>query len=180
MTPTIITRSGAGLPALPNLEHVSTHPGMMIHCSGGRSRTTDTAKGIARVGIIQHFHTAPPRWIEKDGRRVNVGGNGWKYGGYGFVVLPEGSIVEMRGWGIRGAHAGKGKGFNRWIGVVLLGRGEDMTSAEQDSILALHEMLIERGGGADVLPHNAVSTKRCPGRVPTQWVLDTFGQPRAA
>jgi hypothetical protein len=145
----MITRAQAGLPPLPALPRVEAHPGLVVHCTGSTNRPTDVARGLARVRIIQHSHTV---------------GNGWAYGGYHFVVLPGGEIVELRGAGVRGAHA---KGYNRWLGVCVLGRGTDITPAEQAAIESLAE-------GRPVIPHNAVSRKSCPGPAVTAWLAERF------
>lgn len=165
----MITRAQAGLPPLPALPRVAAHPGLVVHCTGSTNRPGDLARGLARVRVIQTSHTAPPNWrdVIKAGRvvgRRNFGGNGWAYGGYHFVILPGGEIVELRGAGVRGAHA---KGYNRWLGVCVLGRGTDITPAEQAAIESLAE-------GRPVIPHNAVSRKSCPGPAVTAWVRERW------
>lgn len=181
MTPVWIPRKVAGLPPLPSLTRVAEHPGVVVHCTGGSSRPTSRREALERVRVIQHSHTAPKRLVEvpdpkRPGRTktVNKGGRGWRYGGYGFVVLPTGEIVEMRGWGIVGAHAASGDGYNRWLGVVVLGRGVSMTPDEQHGLEAVVAEHLARGGGAQVIPHNAVSSKACPGPVVTAWLAERY------
>lgn len=140
----MISRSQAGLPPLPSLTRCS-HEGVVLHCTGGSARPLEVAAGLARVRIIHTSHTRE---------------RGWAYAGYHYVVLPGGEVVELRGRGVRGAHA---KGRNAWLGVALLGRGLDMTDAEKAAVLEL-------AAGLPIIPHNAISKKSCPGPVPTAWV----------
>ncbi len=150
--PIWLPRAVAGLPALPSLTTVDVHPGVIVHCTGGSSRPTSRRDALQRVRIIQASHT-----LER----------GWKYAGYHFAVLPTGEIVELRGWGVIGAHARK---HNRWVGVVVLGRGVSMTADEQHGIEAVIAAHLARGGGHRVIPHNAVSSKSCPGPDVTAWL----------
>jgi hypothetical protein len=147
----MITRQQAGLPPLPRLPAVTAHPGVIVHCTGGSSRPADVAHGLARVRIIHASHTAE---------------RGWAYAGYHFVILPGGELVQLRGFNVRGAHA---KGHNRWLGVCVLGRGLEMTAAEQTAIADVAALV----GGA-VLPHNAISRKSCPGPAVTAWVRERW------
>jgi len=157
----IIPRASVPLPPRPSLAHVDVHPGIIIHCTAGH-RPATKGSALEKWLRVWEWHTM---------------GNGWHDIGYHFGVTPDGRILEGRGWGVRGAHA---KGYNRWIGIVVQGKGLEMTAEEKAAIVALHAIHIARGGGEVVLPHNAVSRKACPGPVVTQWVLDTFPQPRAA
>jgi hypothetical protein len=178
----IITRSAARLrPTRGKLEHVKTHPGMIVHCTGGSVRPRSTEHALERWRIAQWGHIAPKQWVEvtdENGkvRRVNKGGKGWSEVGYNFAITPQGDVLEGRGWHARGAHAGTGKGHNRWLGVVLFGRGTDITEDEQVAIQSLYAEHLARGGGPLVIPHNAVSRKSCPGPAVTQWLLDRFPQ----
>jgi hypothetical protein len=159
VTPIWIPRKVAGLPELPSLTPVDVHPGVVIHCTGGSSRPSSRRDALQRVRIIQASHT-----LER----------GWRYAGYHFAVLPTGEIVELRGWGVIGAHA---KGHNRWVGVVVLGRGVSMTADEQHGLEAVIAAHLARGGGHHVLPHNAVSSKSCPGPAVTAWLAARYAAP---
>lgn len=159
MTPIWIPRKVAGLPALPSLTRVSVHPGVVIHCTGGSSRPTSRREALERVRIVHASHTRERRW---------------SYAGYHFAVVPTGEIVELRGWGVRGAHA---RGHNRWVGVVVLGRGVSMTDDERAAIEAVVAEHRARGGGPRVIPHNAISSKSCPGPAVTAWLSERYGAP---
>ena len=71
-----------------------------------------------------------------------------------------------------GAHAGKG--WNKWLGIVVLGKGTEITPAEADAIRSIYLAHRERGGGPRVIPHNAVSNKSCPGPAVTAWLKNAF------
>lgn len=161
MTPVWIPRAVAGLPALPGLPSVAAHPGVVVHCTGGSKRPQQRTKALERLRIVHASHTRE---------------RGWIYAGYHFAVIPSGDVVELRGWGVRGAHA---KGHNRWLGVVVLGRGEDMTAEEKAGLEAVFAAHLARGGGAQILPHNAISPKACPGPAVTSW-LSQRQQPATA
>lgn len=152
------SRKAAGLPPLPQLPIVREHFGIVVHCTGGqRPAVGDLEHAFERIRVIQVAH---------------VKGNGWLYGGYHLVLLPDGSLVDMRGRGVRGAHA---RHHNAWLGVTVLGKGVDITAGEQDTLRWLHRDLCDRNGKpAPILPHNAFSNKSCPGPVVSEWLADTF------
>lgn len=137
--------------------HIDKHPGMVIHCTGGM-RPTSRTHALQRWRIAQVSH---------------MDGNGWADIGYHFAVTPDGEVLEGRGWGVRGAHAAK---YNRWLGVVLFGVGEEMSEGEKAGINTVHAELVVRGGGSAVIPHNAISRKRCPGPAVTAWIDERFGR----
>lgn len=187
MIPTLITRAGANLrpPNKPPQRLFQGHPGVVIHCTAGH-RPRDLAEALLRWRNAQHFHQAPPHWIEvadpKTGkpRRKNLGGNGWADIGYHFGVTPSGEVLEGRGWLVRGAHSGKGHGRNRCLGIVVQGDGSTLAEPEQQAIEWLVAEHVQRGGVPLVLPHNAFSTKRCPGPAVTRWVLERWPTPLEA
>jgi hypothetical protein len=153
----VITRAFANLRPPSRASRVDVHPGVVVHCTGG-VRPADLDESLKRWRVCQDAHQR---------------GNGWSDIGYHFGVTPDGHILTGRGWNVRGAHA---KGHNRWLGVVVLGKGTDITDDEQAAIGALVAEHVVRGGGPLVIPHNAVSRKSCPGPAVTQWLLDRFPQ----
>lgn len=138
-------------PAKGPVVHVERHPGIVVHCTGGQ-RPETLEHALVRWRVAQRYH--------QDAR-------GWSDVGYHFAVSPFGDIIEGRGWGVRGAHA---VGYNRWLGVVLFGKGGEMAAAEKVGILTLLDEALQRGHGQLVIPHNAVSKKSCPGPAPTAWI----------
>lgn len=157
-----VGRREAGLPPLPALTTVSHHPGVVVHCTGGSARPQALSDGLARAKILHASHTRE---------------RGWAYAGYHFLVLPEGAVVELRGFGVRGAHA---RGYNRWLGVAVLGDGEVITPAERIALLEVIDAHVARGGQNLVIPHNAVSRKRCPGPAVTRWIYERWPAPPEA
>lgn len=154
----MISRKASGL--LPPTRHpvrIDLHPGIVVHCTGGQ-RPPDHEHALQRWRVAQTTHQL---------------GNGWSDIGYHFGVTPEGVVLEGRGWHVLGAHA---KGRNRWLGVVFLGKGLELTDAEQAAFRSLRAEHLQRGGGELVLPHNAFSRKACPGPAVTAWVLEQFGE----
>jgi len=148
----VISRDACGLrPAKHELEHVRPHPGIIIHCTGGQ-RPASLEHAMKRWRIVQLSHQRE---------------RGWADIGYHFGVTPDGQVLEGRGFGVLGAHA---KGHNRLLGVVVLGKGTEITPAEERAIEAIHAALLAGGGGAVVMPHNAVSRKSCPGPAVTAWM----------
>lgn len=167
----LVSRSTAGLPPLPRgLVRVGERPGAIIHCTGNKHHARGLKALISRWRVVHVSHTSPKRLEERDGRMVNVGGNGWATIGYNFGVGEDedGETVILEGCGadVRGAHA---KGHNRKLGIVVFGNGSSLSMAEMVGIEHLVETYC---AGKPVIPHKRVSTrgKTCPGPVVTTWV----------
>lgn len=79
-----------------------------------------TRTGSAIPKAIQDFH---------------MDGNGWRDGGYSFVISQAGDIYQMRGWDEVGAHAGS-KGNTEGIGVQVAIGGNQEPSQEALRALA--------------------------------------------
>ena len=157
----VIRREHANLHAAARpLVRIDHHPGMVIHCTGGQ-RPTDLDHALSRWRIAQLSHQRE---------------RGWSDIGYHYGVTPDGQILEGRGFGVLGAHA---KHHNRWLGVVVLGKGVELLPDEELAIEAICLAHRARGGGALVIPHNAISRKSCPGPAVTAWVEQRWPRPVA-
>ncbi len=53
-------------------------------------------RGEKTVAAMHWFHTAPPRWVERNGQRVNIGGQGWADIGQHWSIGPDGTIWTGR------------------------------------------------------------------------------------
>lgn len=117
--PIIITRAEANLrPPKRPPARVDHHPGVIVHCTAGQ-RPHDLANALARWWLAQVKHQRA---------------DGWDDIGYHFGVTPQGEVLEGRGRNVRGAHAGKGKGYNRFLGIVVQGRGAELLEPERAAI----------------------------------------------
>lgn len=56
-------------------------------------------RGEATVKAMHRFHTAPPKWVERNGVRVNVGGQGWADIAQHWTLGPDGAIWTGRNLG---------------------------------------------------------------------------------
>ena len=116
--------------------------------------TTGSYKGPVSVRNIQKFHQGPDRR--------------WADIGYNFLVAPDGTIFEGRGWGFAGAHA-RGKNSES-IGVAFIGDGfKPMPEAAQRSVLWLLGEAEKRFGQLSPLGHRDVGSTACPGDAVYRW-----------
>ena len=189
MTPVWIPRSESRLrPPTKPLTRITHEPVVVLHCTDGNSRPSTRGEACKRWRITQDGHQCEPRYEDRPDpkrpgktRRVNVGGNGWADIGYNFGVTPEGEILEGRGWGVLGAHAAKG--HNKKLGIVLFGKGQDMTAGEQAGVEWLAAELARRlGKPVRIIGHRDISKKgkKCPGPVPYAWLSQRAEQPAPA
>lgn len=117
--------------------------------------TTGTYAGPRTVRNIQAFHQGPDRR--------------WSDVGYNFLVAPDGTIFEGRGWGFAGAHA-RGKNSES-IGVAFIGDGSRGAPLDaQRSIVWLLEEAQRRFGRLQVVGHRDVGSTACPGDALYGWV----------
>lgn len=123
-------------------------PGVIIHCS---YTPHDMDIGVAEI------------------RRWHVEGRKWSDIGYHYVIRRSGMVQPGRPLSRNGAHA---KGYNDRIGVCLVGgKGKDgrlaanFTRAQWAALDRLLNQLQREHGfrPEDILGHNQVSRKRCPG-----------------
>src|SRR5262249_48824442 len=145
-TPTLVTRTLAGLrPPLRSPISITHSPGVVLHCTAGR-RPVDDRDALAAWRATQATHQQ---------------GNGWSDIGYSFGITPRGVILEGRGWDRRGAHT---QGHNHCLGIVVQGKGLELTLEEQVAIDWLIAEHARRHGRGFVVGHRVFSPhKSCPG-----------------
>jgi hypothetical protein len=116
--------------------------------------TTGSYRDASTVRAIQAFHQGPER--------------GWADIGYNFLVAPDGTVFEGRGWGYTGAHA---RGHNSTtLGVAFIGDGrQPVPEAAKRSILLLAQEADRRFGRLNRLGHRDVGATACPGDVLFGW-----------
>jgi len=116
--------------------------------------TTGSYRDASTVRAIQAFHQGPER--------------GWADIGYNFLVAPDGTVFEGRGWGYTGAHA---RGHNSTtLGVAFIGDGrQPVPDAAKRSILLLAQEADRRFGRLNRLGHRDVGATACPGDVLFGW-----------
>jgi N-acetylmuramoyl-L-alanine amidase len=130
--------------------------------------------------IIIHFSDTPARMdigvdeIMAWHTDPKPNGNGWDRGGYHFVVRRNGRVEEMEPVSRQAWHA---RGHNSHsIGICLVGgRGKDnraeanFTHQQWAALFDLVERLTRRYPDAEVIGHNEVSNKECPGFDVAAW-----------
>lgn len=118
---------------------------------------------------IRRWHTDPPKYEIRNGKRVNVGGRGWSDIGYHKVVHLDGSVSMGRPESQVGAHVANRNA--RTIGYVYVGgidandrkRGKDTrTPAQKRTMERLTREAIERYGLTKVSGHSDYANKACP------------------
>ena len=127
--------------------------------------TTGTYAGHQTVRSIQSFHQGPQR--------------GWADIGYNWLVAPDGTVFEGRGWGMQGAHA---RGHNASsIGVAYIGDGrQPVSDAAKFAILRVAAEADRRFGGLRRVGHRDVGATACPGDVLYAWWMSGPSLPVAA
>jgi hypothetical protein len=159
------SRADAGLRAAVRRSLPLQRPrGLVVHCTdGNRPVSPQDVPRILRA--VQGYHQALPRYVERDGKQVNVGGRGWSDVGYNLAIDEWGHVWTLRGWGVVGAHAKTGGHNLDSHGIVLLGDGREITEAEQAAILWLIADAERRFGPQWVRGHGDIPgvSKACPG-----------------
>ena len=116
--------------------------------------TTGTYRDASTVRAIQRFHQVDRNWADI---------------GYNFLVAPDGTIYEGRGWLVHGAHA---RGYNsNSIGIAYIGDGRlPVPDKAFGSISYLIDKASEKFGDVEVVGHNGVGSTICPGPVIDAWL----------
>ena len=132
-----------------------------------RSRSTVTWG--ARTEFVVHYSEGPTTQSVRSIQDFHMDGNGWSDIGYNFLVDVQGRIYEGRGWLTVGAHAPDHNSSG--IGVCMIGRNGDATSAATRSIRALYDEAVRRSGrNLAKLGHRDVYATSCPGDQLYAWV----------
>ena len=116
--------------------------------------TTGTYAGPQTVRNIQAFHMGPTRK--------------WADIAYSFLVAPDGTIYEGRGWGKQGAHT---KGYNSSsVGIAFIGDGRlPVPAPALASIAWLGSEADRRFGTLRRVGHRDVGSTVCPGDALHGW-----------
>ena len=116
--------------------------------------TTGTYAGPQTVRNIQAFHQGPTRK--------------WADIAYSFLVAPDGTIYEGRGWGKQGAHT---KGYNSSsVGIAFIGDGRlPVPAPALASIAWLGSEADRRFGTLRRVGHRDVGSTVCPGDALHGW-----------
>ena len=116
--------------------------------------TTGTYAGVQTVRNIQAFHQGPTRK--------------WADIAYSFLVAPDGTIFEGRGWGKQGAHT---KGYNSSsVGIAFIGDGRlPVPAPALASIAWLGSEADRRFGTLRRVGHRDVGSTVCPGDALHGW-----------
>jgi N-acetylmuramoyl-L-alanine amidase len=97
---------------------------VIAHTEAGAIRKEDWAKLGGGLDIASTSEKAHMRAIEN----YHVTARGWQGIGYSFVIAPDGTIFEGRGWGRRGAHTENRN--STAAGVCLMGHGDLQPATE--------------------------------------------------
>ena len=126
--------------------------------------TTGTYAGPQTVRNIQAFHQGPTRK--------------WADIAYSFLVAPDGTIFEGRGWGKQGAHA---KGYNSSsVGIAFIGDGRlPVPAPALASIAWLGSEADRRFGTLRRVGYRDVGSTVCPGDALHGWWMGGAASPAA-
>jgi hypothetical protein len=132
-------------------------------------RSRSTVSWGDRTEFIVHYSEGPTTQSVRSIQNFHMDTRGWSDIGYNFLVDVQGRIYEGRGWLTVGAHA---PGHNAsGIGVCMIGRDGDATSAATRSIRALYDEAGRRAGrNLAKLGHRDVYATSCPGDQLYAWV----------
>lgn len=140
---------------------------------------------IQHKGIIVHCSATQPQWMKDELLKRQVDEitrwhkeRSFRTIGYHIVIGRNGEVAEGRALGTQGAHA---KGHNDKIGICLIGgfgsdaddiASEHFTSEQLSTLYTTLKTLQERYGikTSDIIGHNRVSTKACPGFRVQKWL----------
>ncbi len=138
---------------------------IIVHCTATRPEWMEKNSINEQVKEIEKWHTTPPR--------------NWSSIGYHYVVGRNGQVAEARPISKVGAHA---KGHNKSsIGVALVGGfGSDADDLASDhftpvQLAAMYDLIknLQQNynvPNANVIGHNRISTKACPGFRVQKWL----------
>lgn len=155
----IITREQAGLRpprSVTKANHPTTTPSV-IHWEGPGHGAVGLEASLAQLRAFQAYH---------------MDTHGWNDIGYN-IAIPRGcdvgTVVELRGLGVRGAHCGNNTG-NGYPGVLIM-LGELDGEPTKDQLTTLQMWLREHARGR-VTGHWEWSPTSCPGASLKAWIRD--------
>ena len=140
------------------------HKGIVVHCSATRPDWMEDKPATEQVKEIDRWHREPPR--------------NYNMIGYHFFISRKGEVVVCRPLGTEGAHA---KGHNDKIGICIAGgfgsdaddlATEHFTAVQLAALYDLIRKLQNQYGikNEDVIGHNRISNKACPGFRVQKWL----------
>lgn len=151
----VLTRAELGLRPPRSQRKLTGYVGNVAHHTTGKQLGADLNDDWWRN--IQNFH---------------MDTQGWADIGYNFGICSDGTIFEGRGFGIRGAHAGKvttgvvARNSNTH-GFALLGDGSQVFN---ESIASAYLALHLAAGGGKMWGHRDLKATACPGNKIEAWI----------
>lgn len=155
----VIPRSEIGMrPRRGTPKPMEAVAGLIVHCTAGNQPTSP--------------QDSETRWLNVQAYHMDH--KGWADIGYSFGFDDFGQILEGRGWGVHGAHAGP-EWNRRYHGVCYLGSGESPT---WKALCALREFIREHdrcyGGDLEILGHRDIASRTCPGQGVYEYLATHF------
>jgi len=150
---------------------------IVVHCSFTKPRKGRAGSPLIGAKEIRKWHTDPVDMQIVNGKKVNVGGRGWRDIGYHYVIKRDGTTEKGRPDNVQGAHVG---GHNEdSLGICLVGGMEkktglpinDYTSEEWAALeLLVRGLVSKHGPDVEVCGHNNLTnSKTCPNFDVKQW-----------
>lgn len=145
------------------------------------------------TGIVVHCTATRPEWWAgktsqqkmEECRRWHVDDNGWADIGYHYLIDRDGTVTPGRSMDKDGAHA---RGHNKGtVGISLWGGHgsnekdqflDHFTADQERALRQLIARLEEDHGELDVIGHNQVAAKACPGFDVPSWLVRKPKAPR--
>lgn len=122
------------------------------------------------VARIRNYHKTPPKWVIKNGKKVNIGGPGFSDIAYHKVIDGQGKILDGRSESVRGSHVEGGNTGALGVCVTVHFGVEKPTTAQLSSLV---ELLVRwcrehKLSTSDIYGHHnvPVGTQKdeCPGK----------------
>ena len=160
----IMSRADAGLPPRTATAALRSSTGITVHWNGG-------PMGLLTAAMEVVLRRALGIW------RFHVEGRGWADIAYNWLVAPDGTIIEGRGWGIRSAAQGTIGNRTKHAVMLMIGVGEKPTDEQLLAVLWLSDEHRRRYGKTKLVPHHRWSATSCPGPDVTRWLRDGAPEP---
>ncbi|PZG06287.1 N-acetylmuramoyl-L-alanine amidase [Micromonospora craterilacus] len=132
-------------------------------------RSVTSVPWSKRERVDVHYSAGPPTQTVRQIQNFHMDNRDWSDIGYNFAVDVGGRIYECRGWTVLGAHiAGHNTGG---IGIVFIGRDQDVTTAAMRSIRWLCDEADRKAGRRLKRDgHRDLAATACPGDRLHRWV----------